>query len=127
MRFEAGLPNECWQRDMTHWRVGDEDETEGVEIINFVDDYSRAAFSSTVVPVATASLVVPCFYDTAGRHGLPREVLSDNGVIYTAVDRGSRTGLEIDLAALGITLKHEEPIPKPRAKSSDITCLSRSS
>jgi len=33
IRFEADLPNECWQADMTHWHL--EDGTE-VEIINFM-------------------------------------------------------------------------------------------
>ncbi len=40
-RFEADLPNETWQADMTHWSIDDGTE-EGmkVEIIDFVDDYS---------------------------------------------------------------------------------------
>jgi transposase len=36
-RFEADLPNECWQSDVTHWRLADSTE---VEIINFIDDHS---------------------------------------------------------------------------------------
>ena len=38
VRFEADLPNECWQADMTHWQLEDGAE---VEIINFIDDHSR--------------------------------------------------------------------------------------
>ena len=33
----------------------------------------------------------------------------DNGAIYTAAYRGSHTGMEIELAALGITFKHGKP------------------
>lgn len=106
MRFESKLPNECWQSDMTHWHLVDD---EPVEIINFVDDYSRAVLASVAVPVATAAHVVRIFYDAAARYGLPTEVLSDNGAIYTAAYRGSHTGMEIELAALGITFKHGKP------------------
>jgi transposase InsO family protein len=106
MRFESSLPNECWQSDMTHWHLDDDTP---VEIINFVDDYSRAVLASVAVPVATAADVVRVFYEAAATYGLPTEVLSDNGAIYTAAYRGAHTGMEIELAALGITFKHGKP------------------
>ena len=106
IRFESKLPNETWQSDMTHWHLADE---EPVEIINFVDDYSRAALSSVAVPVATGPDVVRVFYETAALYGLPASVLSDNGAIYTAAYRGSHSGMEIELATLGITFKHGKP------------------
>jgi transposase InsO family protein len=105
IRFAADLPNECWQSDMTHWHVGDEK----VEILHFIDDCSRLVLSSKVVPVASAVDVVELFYATAATWGLPACVLSDNGGIYTASYRGASTGLEIDLAALGIGFKHGKP------------------
>ena len=37
-RFEADLPNQCWQADVTHWRLADPTE---VEILNIIDDHSR--------------------------------------------------------------------------------------
>jgi len=63
-RFESDLPNETWQSDMTHWHLDDE---KPVEIVNFIDDYSRAVLASVAVPVATASEVVRIFYETAGQ------------------------------------------------------------
>jgi transposase InsO family protein len=105
-RFESALPNETWQSDMTHWQL---DNEEPVEIINFIDDYSRAVLASVAVPVATSSDVVRIFFDTAAVYGLPRSVLSDNGAIYTTAYRGSHTGMEIELATLGITFKHGKP------------------
>jgi transposase InsO family protein len=106
IRFEADLPNECWQSDMTHWQLLD---GTGVEIVNFIDDYSRMVLSSTVLSVTTAPDVVALFYKSAARYGFPTSVLSDNGCIYTATYRGGRTGLESDLATLGIVFKHGKP------------------
>jgi transposase InsO family protein len=105
-RFESTLPNETWQSDMTHWHLSRERK---VEIINFIDDYSRAVLSSVVVPVATAPEVVRVFFDAAGLYGFPASVLSDNGAIYTTAYRGSHSGMEIELARLGITFKHGKP------------------
>ncbi len=105
-RFESSLPNETWQSDMTHWQLAD---GEPVEIINFIDDYSRAVLASVAVPVATAPEVVRIFFDAAAKYGLPQSVLSDNGAIYTTAYRGSHSGMEIELATLGITFKHGKP------------------
>jgi transposase InsO family protein len=105
VRFEAALANECWQSDMTHWHVGEDK----VEILHFIDDCSRAVLSSKVLGTATAPDTVELFYATAATWGLPASVLTDNGAIYTAAYRGASTGLEIDLAALGITFKHGQP------------------
>jgi hypothetical protein len=38
VRFEAALPNECWQADVTHWHLAAGID---VEILNVIDDYSR--------------------------------------------------------------------------------------
>jgi transposase InsO family protein len=105
IRFAADLPNECWQADMTHWHVGEDK----VEILHFIDDCSRAVLASKVLATATAPDTIELFYATAGTWGLPASVLSDNGAIFTAAYRGAATGLEIDLAALGITFKHGKP------------------
>ena len=65
--------------------------------------------ASVAVPVATAADVVRIFFETAAIYGFPASVLCDNGAIYTAAYRGSHTGMEIELAALGITFKHGKP------------------
>jgi len=53
---------------MTHWQLED---GQPVEIINYIDDYSRAVLASVAVPVATSSDVVRIFFDTAALYGLP--------------------------------------------------------
>ncbi|HUA94332.1 MAG TPA: IS481 family transposase [Acidimicrobiales bacterium] len=105
-RFEAALPNECWQSDVTHWQLAGERH---VEIVNFIDDHTRAVMASVALEVATAADVVRIFYGATSVYGFPQSVLSDNGAVYTAAYRGSHTGLEIELACLGITFKHGKP------------------
>jgi len=38
VRFQASLPNECWQSDVIHFRLADGSE---FEIISFIEDHSR--------------------------------------------------------------------------------------
>jgi transposase len=47
IRFEADLPNETWQSDMTHWTLTD---ARHVEIVNFIDDHSRLCIASIALP-----------------------------------------------------------------------------
>lgn len=92
-RFEAKLPNETWQADMTHWSIDDgTDEGQKVEVLAFVDDYSRMVVAAVVVPVATAGDVVAAFYKGAAAWGLPASMLTDNGCIFTAKFRNGRCG-----------------------------------
>lgn len=109
-RFESSLPNETWQADMTHWAIDDgTEEGQHVEILDFVDDYSRMVIAAVVVPVATAADVVAAFYQAASTWGFPASVLTDNGAIFTAEFRNGRCGFETELATLGITAKHGRP------------------
>lgn len=106
IRFEASLPNERWQTDATHWTLAD---GSGVEIVNYIDDYSRLVVASVAFRVATAPDVVATFYKAAARYGFPTKLLSDNGCIYTAAHRGGRTKLETELITLGISFSHGRP------------------
>ncbi|MFY9586355.1 MAG: IS481 family transposase [Actinomycetota bacterium] len=106
IRFEASLPNECWQSDVTHWRLKDITQ---VEIVNFIDDYSRLIVASKVVRITTAPAVLRIFHEAAKAWGFPAAILTDNGCVYTAAHRGGRAALEQELVALGITFKHSRP------------------
>ena len=52
LRFEAELPNECWQSDFTHYRLSrpDANPAAEVEIISWLDDHSRYALHVTAHP-----------------------------------------------------------------------------
>jgi transposase InsO family protein len=106
-RFTADQPNELWQADVTHWRLADHTE---VEILDIIDDHSRLAIASHARPVTTGPDVVDTFTTAFAHWGAPAGVLTDNGAIFTAKQRGhGRTALEITLGELGI--KHSRSRP----------------
>ena len=106
VRFEAALPNECWQSDMTHWALGDGTH---VEIVNVIDDHSRLCAASVAVRVARASDVAVIFDTARRRWGTPAAMLTDNGCIFTARYRGGKVVLETELERLGVLHKHSRP------------------
>jgi len=106
IRFQAELPNECWQSDMTHWALAD---GRAVEIVNFIDDHSRFCVASVALPVTSAVDVGRIFQDARLRYGAPAAVLTDNGCIYTATHRGGKVVLQTELERLGIRDKHARP------------------
>jgi transposase InsO family protein len=109
VRFEADLPNETWQSDFTHYRLtGGAD----VEVLVWLDDYSRYALSVTAHHNVTGSIVVDTFEMTAQTQGFPASVLTDNALVYTtrfAGGRGGRNQLETRLVELEIVQKHSRP------------------
>jgi transposase InsO family protein len=106
IRFEAQLPNECWQSDVTHWRLADGTE---VEIVNFLDDHSRLAVASRVLATATAPKVLQVFRSAAQRWGYPAALLTDNGCVYTTWHRGGPNVMQTELLSLGIDYRHSRP------------------
>lgn len=84
-RFEASLPNGCWQSDVTHLRLAD---ATTVDVITWLDDHSRACLHISAITSATVNTVVSTFTSTAKTHGWPAATLTDNGAIYTSRYRG---------------------------------------
>lgn len=106
IRFEADLPNECWQSDMTHWQL---ENGTPVEIVTFLDDHSRLVLSIRAFPTTSMESVRRLFANTCALYGTPASVLTDNGAIYNAGARGGRTGFESDLISAGVLYKHSRP------------------
>jgi transposase InsO family protein len=106
IRFEARLPNECWQSDVTHWELADGTE---VEIVNIIDDHSRLAAGARVFAVATATGALEVFREAAARWGFPAALLTDNGCVYTTWHRGGPNVMQTELLALGIDYRHSRP------------------
>jgi transposase InsO family protein len=106
IRFEASLPNECWQSDMTHWHLADDTE---VEILTFIDDYSRRVLACEVFTTVKSYDVRRVFARCCEAYGTPASVLTDNGAIYNAQSRGGRSGFESDLLERRVLYKHSTP------------------
>jgi len=106
VRFEAELPNECWQSDMTHWQLS---SGVGVEILTFIDDHSRRVLAARAHPTVTSGAVRTLFRQCCQDFGTPASVLTDNGAIYNARSRNGRTGFESDLISAGVLYKHSRP------------------
>lgn len=105
-RFQAELPNECWQADTTHWTLADGTD---VEILNIIDDHSRLLVASRACATAKAADVVETFHLGVSELGLPASMLTDNGAIFTAESRNGACAIELELLALGVDYKHSRP------------------
>jgi transposase InsO family protein len=107
VRFEAAMPNERWQADITHWRLAGGAE---VEILNVLDDHSRFLVASDAravflqggrrrgeLPRERRFLRVP----GSAAHGQRRRV--------PAVPRKGRCAIKLETAELGIRFVHSSP------------------
>jgi transposase InsO family protein len=106
IRFQAELPNEMWQTDVTHWQLV---RGEHVEILNMIDDHSRLFMASQAFSTVKAVNVVEVFQKTTSLHGMPASLLSDNGAVFTGFYRGGKVLLESELERLGIEFKNSRP------------------
>lgn len=106
IRFQADLPNEMWQTDITHWRLADGTD---VEIMNMIDDHSRLFLASQAFSTVKAPDVVDVFHKAADMHGSPASLLSDNGAVFTGFYRKGKVLLESELERLGIEFKNSRP------------------
>jgi len=106
IRFEATLPNETWQADVTFVTLRD---GSFVEVLNVIDDFSRVCVASKAHPVTRSPDVVATLYEAGGAWGLPASLLTDNGCVFTAAYRHGYSAFESELFALGIAAKHSRP------------------
>jgi transposase InsO family protein len=114
IRFQADLPNECWQADFTHFSLARPDAKPGadVEILTWLDDCSRYALRVTAHRAVTGPLVVASFRQAVAEHGVPSSTLTDNGMVFTtrfSGGRGGRNGLEAELRRLHVHQKNSSP------------------
>jgi transposase InsO family protein len=114
IRFEASMPNECWQSDFTHYRLTRLDGTPGadVEVLSWLDDCSRYALRVSAHHRVTGPIVLTAFRDTVAAYGIPASTLTDNGMVFTtrlSGGKGGRNGLETELRRLHVTQKNSRP------------------
>jgi transposase InsO family protein len=106
LRFEAQLPNEMWQADITAWQLAD---GRSVEILDLIDDHSRLHLGCDAYERVRAADVVASFHKAAELHGLPASLLSDNGAVFVGSYRQGKVLFESELERLGIEFKNSRP------------------
>jgi transposase InsO family protein len=74
LRFEAQLPNECWQADFTHYPLAGGTDA---EILSWLDDHSRYALRITAHRRVSGPLAAAAFRATVAGHGIPASTLTD--------------------------------------------------
>lgn len=115
IRFQAAMPNECWQSDFTHYPLADTVAfPKGIEIITWLDDCTRYALHVSAHRAITTPIVKATFRKTAGQHGIPASTLTDNGMVYTVRlagigRRGGRNGFEQQLRDWHVVQKNSRP------------------
>jgi transposase InsO family protein len=102
-RWERPAPMELWQLDVMG-RVFLADQTE-LKVVTGIDDHSRFCVLAQLVPRATARRVCAAFSEALRRYGVPEEVLTDNGKVFTARfgPRGAETLFDRICRENGIT------------------------
>ena len=106
-RFEADMPNERWQTDITHWRLADGSD---VEICNQLDDHSRFCTGSDAATVFNGPALDKALKKSTSSHGFPASYLTDNGAVFNGAPRGGgMTSFERYLAEHQVRLRHSTP------------------
>ncbi len=92
-RWERGTPMELWQLDVTASAfLADGAE---VKIVTGIDDHSRFCVLAKAVMRATARPVCLAFTDAMRAYGVPEEVLTDNGKVFTG--RFHKPGVPVEV------------------------------
>jgi transposase InsO family protein len=80
-RWERGRPMELWQLDV----VGGVLLADGTEckVLTGIDDHSRFCVAAGIMTRAVARAVCGVFAQSLRTHGVPDEVLTDNGKVFT--------------------------------------------
>jgi transposase InsO family protein len=81
-RWERPRAMDLWQMDVMG-RVFLADGAE-VKIVTGIDDHSRFVVSAKAVMRATARPVCQVLAEALRRHGIPQQILTDNGKVFTA-------------------------------------------
>jgi transposase InsO family protein len=91
VRWERHRPMELWQMDV----VGGIMLTDGTELkaLTGIDDHSRFCVATGLMERATSRAVCGVFVEAMRDHGVPDEVLTDNGKVFTG--RHSSTPSEV--------------------------------
>jgi transposase InsO family protein len=109
-RWERGAPMQLWQLDIMGgiWLADGRE----LKLVTGIDDHARFCVLAALVPQATARAVCAAFAAALARHGVPEEVLTDNGRQFTgrfAKPRPAEVLFERICRENGITARLTQP------------------
>ena len=105
-RFEREVSNDLWQIDATRVLLADQSP---VWVIDLLDDHARFLVGATAFPDATGEAAWEAFTPASTLHGLPRQLLSDNGLCFTGRLHGREVLFERRLAKAGVKMINSAP------------------
>jgi transposase InsO family protein len=105
-RFVRPCCNDLWHIDATRHVLAN---GRGFWVIDMVDDHSRFLLATHVCPSPTAHAGWHAVRAAVAAYGLPRQLLSDNGLNFTGRLHGVIVAFERQVRAAGIGLLHARP------------------
>jgi transposase len=105
-RFCRPCPNDLWHIDATRHLLRNRT---AFWVIDLVDDHSRYLLRTHVCPAPTGPAGWQAVRLTVAQVGLPRQLLSDNGLNFTGRLHGVVVSFERQVRAAGIDLIHAAP------------------
>jgi transposase InsO family protein len=105
-RFVRPHCNDLWHIDATQHRLAN---GQAFWVIDLVDDHSRFLLATYVCSSPTAEAGWAAVRGAVAAYGLPRQLLSDNGLNFTGRLHGFTVAFERQVRAGGIELIHARP------------------
>lgn len=123
-RWERGRPMELWQMDV----VGGILLADGTELkcLTGIDDHSRFCVSAGLVTRAIAKQICQHFVVSLERHGIPEEILTDNGLVFSGRYASQRVEVLFDRICRENGIRHVLTSPRSPTTTGKIERFHRS-
>lgn len=105
LRFERANPHELWQVD----HKGMARKGHGYEVLSVLDDASRFLLALAVLPDQRFETTWAALWEVFGEHGLPLQLLSDNGPAFGTSSRRGLSAFDARLLRAGVEPSHGRP------------------
>ena len=103
-RWERSRPMELWQIDvMGGVRLSNGSQ---LSVVTGIDDHSRFCVMAMLVERATARPVCDALVDALKRHGIPEQILTDNGKVFTGKLARKPANVLFDRICLNNGIRH---------------------